>query len=350
MSVKKYSAFISSNYETLKKERAEVINCLLNHQMIPICMEHFTTAANNNFFELEKLIDQSDIFIMILGDCYGSCDSDGKSWTQREYEYAVSKNMPVFVLLNGNYTALSNAAKNGEELTDSQKRQLEFGDSILFKQEITEQKSINVIMGQIISSVDFSDCSGWERKSEKDAHIWQTQNKFLDISGKWYHVHLKEENSDYIRVGTLNIAQRFDKENFAKLTITAHNYNVKSYISEDNSILPDKLKRTVWSGEYDLKENGEIIGIYEAHREFKGEYDDWVVDKGIYRGIHEFYLIDDDNDEDSTDVTTMIQGTFHDVAPSQKNGLVYLFRDEKERNSFLKENFNDVLRSKSDGK
>ena len=89
MEYKKYSAFISSNFESLKNERMELISCLLDAQMIPICMEHFTATTSENFEYIMYLIDQSDIFIMILGEVYGSCDSMGKSWTENEYEYAI---------------------------------------------------------------------------------------------------------------------------------------------------------------------------------------------------------------------------------------------------------------------
>ena len=49
MEYKKYSAFISSNYESLRSERIELINCLLDAQIIPICMEHFTATSSENF-------------------------------------------------------------------------------------------------------------------------------------------------------------------------------------------------------------------------------------------------------------------------------------------------------------
>lgn len=53
MQKKMYSAFISSVYESLEDERSQVIDCLLDFNVFPICMEHFTAASNKQFSPVE---------------------------------------------------------------------------------------------------------------------------------------------------------------------------------------------------------------------------------------------------------------------------------------------------------
>lgn len=346
MELKKYSAFISSNYNSLRNERAEVIEGLLDAQMIPICMEHFTITSSKNFEDVKKLIEQSDIFIMILGGNYGSCDENGISWTQNEYEYAQSINKISYVLLSEEYMNLKKMYEDGVKLDKKQKKQLKLGESISYPQIITKERNISRIISQIISIADFSNCIGWKRNDLDSDLVWKENNQVLNLSGKWYHVHLKEKNKNYIRIGTVTVKQNFNKDSSNFLKLNAYNYDVLSYDPAKEKIKLDMFKRTTWYGDYYLKDDWTVIGIYESRREFKDKYDDWEVEKGSYRGIHDLNIIDDDKDNDSDDKGFMLQGTFHDVAPSPKMGLVYMFRSEKERFDFLKENFDEVLRSK----
>lgn len=49
---------------------------------------------------IKKWIDESDVYLLLLGGRYGSIDPEsGKSYTQLEYEYAVEKGKPFFALV-----------------------------------------------------------------------------------------------------------------------------------------------------------------------------------------------------------------------------------------------------------
>ena len=48
---------------------------------------------------IRKWIDESDVYMLILGGRYGSIDEESDlSYTELEYKYALSKNMPVFAI------------------------------------------------------------------------------------------------------------------------------------------------------------------------------------------------------------------------------------------------------------
>ncbi len=343
MKYKKISVFISSNYDSLKKERTEFINCLLNAQMIPICMEHFTTASSQKFEEIKRLIDQSDVLVMLLGEVYGSCDDNGISWTENEYRYAMSINKTCYVVKTEAYMTLLNRLRSGGELSSDQMKQIKFGEGIGYAQSVSSEKSINVIFQQIISGIDTEHCIGWVRNCQADDNLWQQKNRYLDLSGKWYHLHLKEDDISYMRAGNVTIEQNFSPEKYTNLHFKAVNYNVEGINPESKTIILNKLKRTVWSGDYYLKDDERVIGVYDAERFFKGEYGEWVAERGLYRGVHALNIVDEDGDQDTTDETIMLSGSFHDVFPSHKTGLLYLFRKKELRYQFLYDNFHETL-------
>jgi Domain of unknown function (DUF4062) len=97
---KRYQVFISSTFEDLKEERTEVVQALLELDCIPCGMEYFPASNDNQWDFIKRLIDDCDYYIVIVGGRYGSIDSNGISYTQKEYDYAVSKGIPVIAFLH----------------------------------------------------------------------------------------------------------------------------------------------------------------------------------------------------------------------------------------------------------
>lgn len=97
---KKYQVFVSSTYTDLIDERKEVIQALLELDCIPVGMEMFPAADDDQWSLIKRLIDDCDYYILIIGGRYGSLSSDGISYTQKEYEYAISKGIPVISFLH----------------------------------------------------------------------------------------------------------------------------------------------------------------------------------------------------------------------------------------------------------
>lgn len=97
---KRYQVFISSTYEDLKEERAKVIQALWELDCIPYGMEVFPATSGTSWEWIEKAIKESDYYILIVGGKYGSIDKEtGISYTQKEYEYAESINIPIIRFL-----------------------------------------------------------------------------------------------------------------------------------------------------------------------------------------------------------------------------------------------------------
>lgn len=92
---KKYQIFVSSTYEDLKDERSAVAQSLLDIGCIPVSMEQFPASNMSQMEYIKKMLDDCDYYILILAGRYGSVDSDGIGFTEKEYDYAISKGIPV---------------------------------------------------------------------------------------------------------------------------------------------------------------------------------------------------------------------------------------------------------------
>lgn len=111
---KKLQVFVSSTYTDLIEERQAAVQAILDAGHIPAGMELFK-AGKSQMKTIQKWIDNSDIYMLILGGRYGSIEKEsGLSYTELEYRYALSKNMPVFaIVLDDSFLHLK-AASYGE--------------------------------------------------------------------------------------------------------------------------------------------------------------------------------------------------------------------------------------------
>lgn len=97
---RKYQIFISSTYNDLVEERDIVKEQILRHYHFPIGMEMFSAGDEKQWNVIQRTIDTSDIYILILGYRYGSISAEtGKSYTEMEYDYAIAQGKPVLAYL-----------------------------------------------------------------------------------------------------------------------------------------------------------------------------------------------------------------------------------------------------------
>ncbi|MEG2848085.1 MAG: DUF4062 domain-containing protein [Bacilli bacterium] len=99
MKNKKYQIFISSTYKDLIDERQEVVQTILKLHHIPAGMELFN-GGDSQWETIKKWIDESDVYILILGGRYGSIDPKRNlSYTELEYRYALQNKKPAFTVV-----------------------------------------------------------------------------------------------------------------------------------------------------------------------------------------------------------------------------------------------------------
>lgn len=93
---KKYQVFVSSTYEDLQEERKKVMEVLLQMNCFPVGMEYFNASDDSQWEVIKSLIRECDYYVLIVAGRYGSIEEEsGKSYTQKEFEYAVEQGVPV---------------------------------------------------------------------------------------------------------------------------------------------------------------------------------------------------------------------------------------------------------------
>ncbi|WP_135552086.1 DUF4062 domain-containing protein [Paenibacillus cymbidii] len=97
---KKLQVFVSSTFEDLKEERQVAVQAILNSGHIPAGMELFTAGDETQKEIIMRWIEESDVYLLILGGRYGSIDkTTNKSYTHWEYEYAGKIKKPRFAIV-----------------------------------------------------------------------------------------------------------------------------------------------------------------------------------------------------------------------------------------------------------
>ncbi len=100
---KMYQIFVSSTYSDLINIRGVAYQAILEMGQVPV--GYHDIAATNNIQEtINPLIDNSEVFVLIIGERYGTISPSGKSYLEEEYNFAVSKGKPILCFIKSNYS------------------------------------------------------------------------------------------------------------------------------------------------------------------------------------------------------------------------------------------------------
>ena len=102
----RYQVFISSTFRNFESERNLLTQALLKANCFPAGMEWFPAADEEQFNYIKQVIDASDYYVLVLGGLYGTIAPDGKSYTEKEYDYAVSIGKKIIALVQQNPTLI----------------------------------------------------------------------------------------------------------------------------------------------------------------------------------------------------------------------------------------------------
>lgn len=352
MSYKKsiYMGFVSSTGE-LTNYRASALEALLEHNVLPVLMERFTVAIDG-IREIEEFIDDSDFFILILGEKYGSREPDGErlSWTHKEFKYAEKNNKKIVAfilpklkkLLDNNIDKMTD--EEIEEKVNCQSAE-DTKDQIAFARKLSEHMLQNVRSPQDLRnkltafiSANRNNVDGWQKR------LSIPQIKF----GKnYYHVHLREGVDNYMRIGTVKFS-RIDTNSVSMNGIhaTATNFKVIGYDYEgDGEFFTAQNAYTIWTADYYINE-GSLVGIYKAKKHDAERFGDLNLASGERTGIHIFNIA-----SEVKEGACILWGTFQDSVPTSlqnniaKSGDILIFNSEEERKMYILKNYKDILDS-----
>jgi hypothetical protein len=161
---KRYQVFFSSTYVDLQAERQQVMQALLELDCIPSGMELFPAADDDQWNLIKQVIDDCDYYLVIIGGRYGSTGKDGKSYTQMEYEYAVSKDKPVLAFLHRNPGSI--AAEKSEETSEGKiklKAFRELAERKMCKYWASPEELGSVVSRSVVKLMKSRPAVGWVR-------------------------------------------------------------------------------------------------------------------------------------------------------------------------------------------
>lgn len=106
VAVVKHEVFLSSTFADLIEARRKVISAVLQSGCFISSMEYFPATSEEQVEFIHHMIDEADFYLLIVGGAYGSMHSSGVSFTEREFDYTVSKGKPILAYLHKDPAAL----------------------------------------------------------------------------------------------------------------------------------------------------------------------------------------------------------------------------------------------------
>ncbi|WP_223542381.1 DUF4062 domain-containing protein [Pseudomonas sp. BF-RE-26] len=148
---KKYQVFLGSTYEDLKNERQLILKLLSQNNFIPAGMENFPSSNREQLDFIKPIIDDSDIYILVIAGRYGSLSTDDISFTEEEYNYAVSQGKIILRFVHGEPGKIT--LENSE--TDAQKKDLlqKFKSKVMSSRLCNIWKDPHELSHQVVASL-----------------------------------------------------------------------------------------------------------------------------------------------------------------------------------------------------
>ena len=222
----KYQVFVSSTYEDLQEERKKVMEALLQMNCFPVGMEYFNASDESQWDVIKSLIDECDYYVLIVAGRYGSIDeSTGKSYTQKEYEYAESIGVPTIAFL---FNDISSLPKGKTESDPSIEKKLDlFKDNVkkrLCKFWDTGDNLASQVVLSLTKLIKTRPRTGWVKADqisfpEANAEIVKLRKRIDELNEKIHKYEDSEpEGVENLAQGEDTIVLSFYSNSFQKKT------------------------------------------------------------------------------------------------------------------------------------
>ncbi len=176
---KKYQIFVSSTYEDLVEERKGITQAILSCNCIPAGMEMWPASSRSQWEIIKGVIDESDLYLVVIGGRYGSEGTDErgnkKSYTEMEFDYAVQKAKRIVALIH----------RNPEDLPFKNVEKEPYGRK---KLELFRKKAMN---GRLVAF--------WDNPENLKSEVIRCVASFQAErpAGGWVREQYEEQSADY---------------------------------------------------------------------------------------------------------------------------------------------------------
>lgn len=197
---RKLQVFISSTFTDLKEERQAAVEAVLKAGHIPAGMELFRSEDQSQKDTIMKWIDESDVYLLILGGRYGSIEqTSGKSYTHWEYEYAEEAGKKRFAVVIGEKALDEKVKTHGQEVieTKNNEKYEDFKKLVLSKtsQFFEDNKDIQLTIMQSLSEYSKDESlQGWV-SGNSNTNLIDLTNHIIDLTKQ-----LKDTEDKYQKI------------------------------------------------------------------------------------------------------------------------------------------------------
>ena len=255
---KKYQIFISSTFEDLKEERKKVQDVILSMYQFPVGMEMFSAADEEQWEVIKETIDSSDYYVLIIANRYGTVIQEGSdkgiSYTEKEYRYAKSKNIPILVFIIDK--SVPRLESQRESTAETQKKLNEFINEVKTGRMVQWWISADDLALKVMNSLNKQMIkekrTGWIRTTDytnesrvykEETSLIKEDNKFntkekqsvkVFVSYSWF----PDSNKEWVK----RLVQRLESDevevviDYKDLKLGHDKYAFMERIANDNSI------------------------------------------------------------------------------------------------------------------
>ncbi len=181
---KRYQIFISSTFADLEEERKGIMEALIELNCFPAGMEMFPATDTEQFEYIKSIINESDYYIVVIAGKYGSVAEDGFSYTEKEFDYALSRGVPILAFIKRNLETMSASKietdpKRAKKL-DKFRKKAQNGRLVKFWDNPDELKY--AIHSSLSREIKIHPREGWIRVSDVEyVQPYQESNKRIDL-------------------------------------------------------------------------------------------------------------------------------------------------------------------------
>jgi hypothetical protein len=131
-------------------------------------MELFPAADEEQFAFIKRVIDDCDYYLLIIGGRYGSVDAAGVSYTEKEFDYAVSRGLKVVALIHENpgKIALDKSEKEPAQREKLEKFRTKVRDGRLVKGWNNASELPGLVAVSLQNTIKAYPAVGWIRASK----------------------------------------------------------------------------------------------------------------------------------------------------------------------------------------
>ncbi len=169
---RKHQIFISSTFSDLVNERQAAVEAILRAGHMPAGMELFSAGNESQLDIIKRWIDDSDIYMLILGGRYGSIEpKSGLSYTELEYRYALELDKPFFAIVMTESLLNQKVKTEGKDILELKEPQKfsEFKNLVLSKISRFFDNNNEIKLSILESLIDIQNrntLTGWVKASE----------------------------------------------------------------------------------------------------------------------------------------------------------------------------------------